>query len=172
LGLAPVFTLATDLSVGVAPPERAGAASAISETSSELGGALGIAILGSVGAAVYRSHVADAVPAGVPSQAAHAARDTLGGAVAVAGQLPRRLGVELLDVARGSFTQGLQLTFAISVAVAIGIAILAAALLRHAGASSEPKEQPAPSQDGSCCAAKVGVIKVSTAALAERREGS
>lgn len=52
LGEAPVFTLATDLIVGAAPPERAGAASAISETSSELGGAFGIAILGSIGMAL------------------------------------------------------------------------------------------------------------------------
>jgi DHA2 family multidrug resistance protein-like MFS transporter len=42
LGLAPLFTLAADLAVGSAPPERAGAASGISETSSELGGALGL----------------------------------------------------------------------------------------------------------------------------------
>lgn len=49
LGLAPVFTLTTDLVVGSAPPERAGAASAISETIGELGGALGIAVLGSIG---------------------------------------------------------------------------------------------------------------------------
>jgi len=53
LGLAPVFTLTTDLVVGAAPPERAGAASAISETGSELGGALGIALLGSLATAVY-----------------------------------------------------------------------------------------------------------------------
>jgi DHA2 family multidrug resistance protein-like MFS transporter len=49
LGLAPVVTLGTDLIVGSAPPERAGAAAAISETSSEFGGALGIAVLGSGG---------------------------------------------------------------------------------------------------------------------------
>jgi len=53
LGLAPVFTLTTDVIVGAAPPERAGAASAISETGSELGGALGIALLGSLATAVY-----------------------------------------------------------------------------------------------------------------------
>ena len=53
LGLATVMTLATDLIVGSAPPERAGAASAISETGTELGGALGIALLGSLGAAAY-----------------------------------------------------------------------------------------------------------------------
>ncbi|MDQ2690235.1 MAG: MFS transporter, partial [Chloroflexota bacterium] len=49
LGLSPVFIATTELIVGSAPPERAGAASGISETGSELGGALGIAILGSIG---------------------------------------------------------------------------------------------------------------------------
>jgi MFS transporter, DHA2 family, multidrug resistance protein len=57
LGLGPVFTLAADLVVSAAPPERAGAASAILETSSEFGSAAGIAILGSVGLAVYRGEL-------------------------------------------------------------------------------------------------------------------
>ena len=55
VGMAPVFTLANDLMIGAAPPERAGSAAAISETSSELGGALGIALLGSLVTAVYGS---------------------------------------------------------------------------------------------------------------------
>ncbi|MGH3013545.1 MAG: MFS transporter, partial [Gaiellaceae bacterium] len=88
LGLAPVFTLATDLVVGTAPPERAGSAAALSETSSELGGALGIATLGSIGTALYRAQVDDAVPAGVPPEEAEAARDTLGGGVSAADRLP------------------------------------------------------------------------------------
>ena len=62
LGLAPLFTLAADMAVGTAPPERAGAASGISETSSELGGALGLAILGTIGTAVYRSDAAAGAP--------------------------------------------------------------------------------------------------------------
>ncbi|MDQ3054582.1 MAG: MFS transporter, partial [Actinomycetota bacterium] len=60
-GLAPVFGLTTELIVGSAPPERAGAASGISETAAELGGALGIAILGSIGVAIYRARVDDAI---------------------------------------------------------------------------------------------------------------
>jgi DHA2 family multidrug resistance protein-like MFS transporter len=172
LGSAPMTTLATDLMVGTAPPERAGAASGISETSSELGGALGIAILGSIGTAVYRGQMTDEVPAAVPGAAAAAARDTLGGAVEAAGQLPDQLGTALLDAAREAFTQGVQLSFAISAAVAIGIAILVAALLRHVGAGSEPEEQPAPSQDGSGCAGKVGVVKISEAGRAKAQEGS
>jgi MFS transporter, DHA2 family, multidrug resistance protein len=138
LGLAPVVTLATDLIVGAAPPERAGAAAGISETSAEFGGALGIAILGSIGTAIYRGQVADAVPAAVPSPAAAAARDTLGGALAAASQLPDQLGAALLDTARQAFTQGLQVTAALSAALAVGLAILAAALLSGVSPGDQP----------------------------------
>jgi DHA2 family multidrug resistance protein-like MFS transporter len=145
LGLAPVFTATTDLVVSSAPPERAGAASGISETGAELGGALGIAILGSIGVAVYRGELATTLPAGIPSQAAMAARDTLGGAVSVAQQLPADVGAAVLAAAREAFTLGLQLTTAISAVVAIGIAVLATVLLRgvHAPSEAEPTEPEA-----------------------------
>jgi DHA2 family multidrug resistance protein-like MFS transporter len=142
LGAAPVGTLATDLIVGTAPPERAGAASAISETGAELGGALGIAILGSIGTAVYRHQAAAAFPPGVPPESVEAARDTLGGAVAAAGELPDPLAAELLDAAREAFTQGLQLTAITSAAIVVGMAILAVSLLRNVRAGSEPEAQP------------------------------
>ncbi len=144
LGAAPVGTLATDVLVGSAPPERAGAASGISETSAEFGGALGIAILGSIGTAVYRSEVANAIPNDLPSGAAEAARDTLGGAVAAADELPDRLGAGLLVAAREAFTHGLQLTAITSAALTLGMAILAVALLRHARTGSEREGQPSP----------------------------
>jgi MFS transporter, DHA2 family, multidrug resistance protein len=130
LGLAPVFTATTDLVVSSAPPERAGAASGISETGAELGGGLGIAILGSIGVAVYRGQLADTLPAGIPSQAATIARDTLGGAVGVAARLPGESGAALLAAAREAFTQGMQLTVALSAVVAVGAAVLATVQLR------------------------------------------
>jgi EmrB/QacA subfamily drug resistance transporter len=138
LGLSPVFTLANDFIIGSAPPERAGAASAISETCSEFGGALGIAILGSIGTAIYRRAMADSVPHGIPSEAADAARDTLGGALAAAGQLSHELGEALLDTAREAFTHGLQVTAFASALVVIGMAILVVALLRHVRSTPEP----------------------------------
>jgi DHA2 family multidrug resistance protein-like MFS transporter len=137
LGLAPVFTLATDLIVGTAPPERAGAASAIAETSSELGGALGIAILGSIVTAIYRSAMANAVPAGVPHSVADAARDTLGGAVAAAQQLPGETGTALLAVATDAFARAFEITVTICGAVAVAAAMLAAILLRGIGHAAE-----------------------------------
>ena len=133
LGMAPVFGLTTELIVGSAPPERAGAASGISETGAELGGALGIAILGSIGVAIYRGEVADRLPAGVPDQAADAARDTLGSAVAVAGQLPPDLASAVLDTARQAFVQAMQLTSTIAAVVAVGLALLALVMLRSHG---------------------------------------
>jgi DHA2 family multidrug resistance protein-like MFS transporter len=145
LGLAPVFTATTDLVVSSAPPERAGAASGISETGAELGGALGIAILGSIGVAVYRGQLADTLPEGIPDQVAAVARDTLGGAVGIAAQLPAEFGAALVDAAQGAFTQGMQLTVALSAVVAVGVAVMATVLLRAvpATAQAEPGERPA-----------------------------
>jgi DHA2 family multidrug resistance protein-like MFS transporter len=131
LGLAPVFGLSTDLIVSSAPPERAGSASGTSETFFELGGALGISILGSIGVAIYRGGIADRLPAGVPSGDADAARDTLGAAVSVAGGLPPQVGEGLLVVARESFVDGMQLVAAICVAVAIAVATFTFVALRH-----------------------------------------
>jgi MFS transporter, DHA2 family, multidrug resistance protein len=148
LGVAPVGTLATDLIVGSVPPEKAGAASGISETSAEFGGALGIAVLGSIGTAVYRSRVGDALPAGVPPDAAEAARDTLGGAASAAEGLPDRLGAGLLDAAREAFTQGLHLAAVTSDALVLGMAVLIFVLLRDVRADTGPEGQPEPSLEG------------------------
>jgi MFS transporter, DHA2 family, multidrug resistance protein len=142
LGTAPVFTLTNDLIIGSAPPERAGAAAGISETAAELGGALGIAIFGSIGVAIYRGAMIAGVPRGVPAPAAKTARDTLGGAVEVAGQLPGRLGPELIDAARDAFIQGLHLAAAISAIGAIGLAVFVGLLLRRVRPGSVLEGQP------------------------------
>jgi DHA2 family multidrug resistance protein-like MFS transporter len=138
LGLAPVFTLAIDLIVGVAPAERAGAASAIAETSAELGGAVGIAVFGSIGVAIYRDGIAEGLPGGVPAGAAAAARDTLGGAVEVARGLPDRLSAPLLDAANAAFLDGIHVSAVISVIGAVALAIFVWLLLRPAGIGAQP----------------------------------
>jgi DHA2 family multidrug resistance protein-like MFS transporter len=123
----------TDQVVGAAPPERAGAAAALSETGGELGLALGVAIMGSIGAAVYRGDLDQALAPGLPAEAQEAARDTLGGAVAVATQLPESAAAGFLDTAREAFTHGLQVTAGTSVLVAATTAILVTVVLRRAG---------------------------------------
>jgi MFS transporter, DHA2 family, multidrug resistance protein len=142
LGTSPLFTLTNDLIIGSAPPERAGAAAGISETSAELGGALGIAVFGSIGVAIYRGVLAGAVPAGVPIAAAEAARDTLAEALTVARDLPEGVGLALVEVARGAFIQGLHVTAVISLIGAIALAIFVLTLLRHVPTPSA-EEEPA-----------------------------
>ncbi len=138
LGLAPVITLATELIVGSAPPEQAGAATGMSETSGELGGALGIAILGSIGTAVYRTEVADRLPAGIPAEAADAARDTLGGALAIAQTLPAEVGAALVGAAQTAFIDAIHLVALVAAVGAIVTSIVAAAALRGVPARAEP----------------------------------
>jgi DHA2 family multidrug resistance protein-like MFS transporter len=144
LALAPVYSLTTELIVGSAPPERAGAASGISETGSELGGALGISILGSVGTAIYRGEVAGAMPAGVPADAAQGALDTLGAAPEVAQQLPEPIRAAFLSVVREAFVQSIVVTAIASAIIAVGVAIMAVILLRTVEARSEPEGQYGP----------------------------
>lgn len=144
LGIAPMFTLANDLIIGAAPPERAGAASAISETGAELGGALSIAILGTIGTAVYRTQVDDGISAAVPPDEADTARDTLGGAVAGSAELPGALADQVLEAARGAFTQGLQVVALVSAVLAALAAVGVALFLRQVKpASPEPGGAPA-----------------------------
>jgi DHA2 family multidrug resistance protein-like MFS transporter len=141
-GMTPVVALTTDIVLGAAPPERAGAASALSETSSEFGGALGIAVLGSVVTAVYRGRISGVFPAGIPADAAEAARSTIGGAVSVSGQLPGALGAELLGSAREAFRQAFGTTAVISAVIAICVALLAATLSRRMGARVNAAVEP------------------------------
>jgi MFS transporter, DHA2 family, multidrug resistance protein len=131
IGFGPVMGLTTELIVGSAPPERAGAASGMSETAIELGGALGISILGSIGVAIYRGDVIRSIPAGVPADLVASARDTLGGATGVAAGLPAGLATDLLDAARAGFVHGMQVAAGISIVVAISVAILAIVALRN-----------------------------------------
>ena len=128
LGMAPVFTLVTNTVLDSTAPERAGAASGMAETSTELGGALGIAILGSIGTAVYRSQLAHALSAGMPASTVNG---TLGSALATASQLPNELRATLPGFAREAFTNSLHIVAGISAAIVIVLAVLVIVVLRR-----------------------------------------
>ncbi|MEX2972768.1 MFS transporter [Streptomyces sp. C184] len=129
-GLVMVMSLGNEMAIGLAPPERAGSASAVLESGTELGGALGMALLGSIGSAVYRSGIGDALPPGLPPAASDAARETLAGALAVAAELPGRAGESLLTAVRTAFTEGLQTAVLVAAGVMACAAVLALTLLR------------------------------------------
>jgi len=143
IGIGMVTTIATELVVGVAPPERAGAAAAMSETANELGGSLGIAVLGAVGAASYRGAMADTTPAGIPDAVADAARQTLGAAESVARSLPGGAARALTRVAENAFVSGLHVTALSAAAVIAATAVLVTVLLRDVPADAVAGEEPA-----------------------------
>ncbi|WP_330177304.1 MFS transporter [Streptomyces sp. NBC_01498] len=137
-GVAPTIALGTDMMIASAPPEKAGAVSAISETCHELGLGMGIAILGSVGTAVYRAEVSDTLPAGLPDDAASRVQDTIGSAVYEADRLPGELGTAVLDAARVAFTDGLFYVSVICTVITLLTVVMVAVLLRRVPAGDGP----------------------------------
>lgn len=127
-GIGAAETISNDLIVAGAPPEKAGAASAVSETAYELGAVLGTAVLGSILMASYRAGLA--VPAGVDHEAASRAAETLGGAHNVAAELPAEQGTALLDSANLAFDAGVVVTSGIGMALMVVAAGLAFVTLR------------------------------------------
>ncbi|TYK45796.1 MFS transporter [Actinomadura decatromicini] len=129
IGMGLAMTVTADTVLASVPKARSGAASAISETATELGGALGMAVLGSVLNAVYRN-VLD-VPAGTPAPAASAARDSLGAALQTAARLPGTLGGQLADAARNAFVDGMHAALVCSAGLAALVAVFALVTLRN-----------------------------------------
>lgn len=141
LGFGFTFALTVDLVVAAAPPERAGAASALAETGAELGGALGLAVLGSLGIAVYRSLIIAAIPASLSAEAAHTIRETLAGALTVAAALPPEIGTPLTEAARQAFVQGIQLNATLGVIGFLCLAALVALMLRDIQPHADMEEE-------------------------------
>ncbi|WP_419998053.1 MFS transporter [Streptomyces boninensis] len=135
MGIVAVMAVVNDMALATAPPEKAGSASSLLETGHEFGGALGMAALGSLATAVYRSDVDAGAPAGVPAGALDTARETLGGATVAAGQLPGRTGESLLAVAREAFTHGMQIAAVGGAVVLLAGAVVAAVALRRVRAA-------------------------------------
>lgn len=147
-GVSPTGVLVAQVTMASCPPEKTGSAASLSSTGTELGVALGIAALGSVGTLVYRGEVH--VPAEVPSAAADAANESMAGAAAVAPNLPSQVGTELLDSARESFTSGLHVVAGITAVLFVGLAILVAVTFRHVppfGADPEEHAEEAVSDE-------------------------
>jgi DHA2 family multidrug resistance protein-like MFS transporter len=129
-GTVAILTLVTDYVLGVAPPERAGAVSGLFETTSEFGGALGIAILGSVLAAGYRSRVGDLLPGGLDRTATAQAHDSLAGALVAAAHLPGALASAVLEAGRTAYLSGMRVTEIVAAAAMLTMALVTGWLLR------------------------------------------
>ncbi|MFD3523645.1 MFS transporter [Streptomyces sp. NPDC058653] len=136
-GIGMAIPLTADLIVSAAPEDRVGAAAALPETANQLGGALGVAILGSIGAAVYTRDIDDATK-GLPAEAAEAAEGSLGGATEVAAHLPADAGDSLVQAAGEAFTRGMNISAVVGGAVMLLGALAAALLLRGVKTPTTP----------------------------------
>ena len=139
VGIALPTALGMNIIVSTAPPEKAGSASSLSETSGEFGIAFGVASIGSIGTAVYRDQLT--VPSGVPATAAAEATEGIEGAVRVAGHLPGPMGADLLESAQSAFTSGLTTAGVIGTVSFFVLAVVALATLRHLEPTGTPEPE-------------------------------
>lgn len=134
-GMGFTFAVTNDTILGSVPRERAGAASAIAETAQEIGGALGIAVLGSVLGSLYSNGLV--VPASIPAPVAEAATESLGGAVQAATTLPAGAADELLAAAHAAFLDGMRVSVLTGAALMVILSVTVLYALRGV-----PKEIP------------------------------
>ncbi|QBJ94828.1 MFS transporter [Rhodococcus sp. ABRD24] len=126
-GIGVALTLTSDLVVSAVEPERAGAASAVSETAYELGVALGVAVLGSVVLAIFRRGLDVSA---LDDDQAHVAQGTLGGAVEVSKSLPSGEAAVFLESAQNAFVDGMHIAAGATAVVLLASAVLVARMLR------------------------------------------
>ncbi|MGZ4715868.1 MAG: DHA2 family efflux MFS transporter permease subunit [Acidimicrobiales bacterium] len=117
IGMACTTAPATNAIVSSVPLSKSGVGSAVNDTTREVGGALGIAVLGSLVSSGYRSSMADQVTA-LPPEAAGVARDSVGGAFTIAQKLGP-VGDHLNSVAATSFTDAMSTALIVSAIVAL-----------------------------------------------------
>ncbi|MET9219198.1 MFS transporter [Streptomyces sp. NPDC003300] len=140
-GLIFVFSVTADTLLASVPRTKTGTAAAISETAMELGGALGIAILGSVLSAFYRNGLT--LPAGLSPDRAATARESVTSGVETGAALPGATGRQVVAAAKSAFTDGLHGTLYIAAALMLAGAVAALFALRGVPAVLDVPEAPA-----------------------------
>jgi predicted MFS family arabinose efflux permease len=151
LGMGLTMAPATESIMGSLPVARAGVGSAVNDTTRQVGGALGVAIIGSVLASTYGTKVGDAVarqplPGGVASEV----KNSLGFALETASRIGGPAGQSLASTAKSAFVNGMQQGFLVAAAIALVGAIVALVWLparapgtpRQLEAEYERGEQP------------------------------
>ena len=112
------------------PPERAGMGSAMNDTTRELGGALGVAVLGSIVTTHYRSTMGPTVET-LPPAAGEQVSSGLAGALQAAKTLPADVAGAVVHQARSAFTDGMGVAAIVAAVVVVVVASVASALLRR-----------------------------------------
>jgi MFS family permease len=127
-GLGLATSPATESIMGALPPEQAGAGAAVNDTTRELGGTLGVALVGSVFLSVYASKITDSYRSlGLPNQFESIVTDSLGGGLQVAARLPGPQGEQLTAIVQSAFVDGLSRGSLVAAGV-VAVGAVAAAL--------------------------------------------
>lgn len=136
---------ATEAIVGSLPLSKAGVGSAVNDTTRELGGALGVAVLGTIQASIYRDRVAEAA-GGLPAQAAEVVREGVGGALGVAtGQ--GEAGAGLAGASTEAFLHGMGIALLAAAGFLLVVAAVVLRFLHHVERAPEPGAMPPDLED-------------------------
>ena len=147
-GMATTMTPLTTLIMASVPLGKAGVGSAMNDTTRELGGALGVAVLGSVVTSQFTSSLAPAIT-NLPAQAKAMADSGLAGALRVASELPGSAGTTLEAAAKQSFVDGISMAAVVATVVVITAAVAAWFLLpSHFGMQATAPAGPATDELG------------------------
>ncbi len=129
IGMGLAMAPATDSIMGSLPPEKAGVGSAMNDTTREIGGALGVAIMGSIAAASYTASIVGnaqfATLQKLSPQAADAVKDSVGSAAIVATKLPAAVGTAVTAAANNAFVSAMDHALIIAAVVALAGAAVA-----------------------------------------------
>lgn len=138
---------ATEAVMGSLPPSKAGVGSAVNDTVRQVGGALGVAVLGSILNSVYAGKLAGSAVAGLPEPAAEAAQDNVQSALAVAARLPEQASQALAETAKSGFVDAMDTTVIVAAVVVLAGAVIALLLLPHHGQTRPEASDEADSRD-------------------------
>jgi EmrB/QacA subfamily drug resistance transporter len=145
LGMGLIIAPATASIMGSLPPTRAGVGSAMNDTTRQVGGALGVAVMGSVAAATYRADLDERLAsAGLSGRALAGARQSLGSALQVASGAGGGRGALVADAGRAAFITGLRWASLVACLVALAGAVAAWRLLPAGAGVAAP---PVPEED-------------------------
>lgn len=139
LGAGPLFSLGIGMIMNAVPKEKSGSAASLSETSNNLGSTLGLAIIGTIAAAIYRRGMEGVVPPGVADEVVADTTGSLAGALSRVGQLPAESTAEILAAARESSVAGLNTSMAVGAVVFAATAVMIWRLLRHLPRTGQPE---------------------------------
>src|SRR3954471_10381997 len=145
VGMALAMAPATTDIVAAVPAHKQGVASATNDAAREIGGTLGIAVLGSVLNEQYRAGVADAAPASAPPELVDTAQQSLSAALGLASHLGERAG-GLADGARSAFVDGMSNAFVLSAGLLLICAVVFAALIPGRQTEDETTALPTPAR--------------------------